>query len=337
MRFVRLGGTALLVLALLGFGFVPHASAAISAQVWDTGGIGLTVRSAASSASDPLTVLDEGTTVQIDCQVFGEQVDGNNVWDYLPEYGGYAADRYLYTGYDGRHPDLPLCDDGGTSYPEGFDNSNNNEGTIDFGAAGEQFDFAILKASESTDFVDAYFAERFAAAQGNLIVGAYHFFDPRADGVAQAEHHLQILADAGYQVSDADTLPVMVDVEPNYVEPDVGFCFDVDAATMNARLTDYIRHITEQTGQGPLVYTNGEMVRDCGLDTTPLLDLPLVAPAWEQWGPPGNDPQATAESLGWDTWTFWQYDSYITLPGGVGALADRFNGDRDELAALAGS
>lgn len=216
---------------------------------------------------------------------------------------------------------------------EGFDNSNNNEGTIDFAAAAQQFGFAIMKASESTDFVDAYFTERFQAAKGEMsVIGAYHFFDPRADGVAQAEHNLAVLADAGYDVSDTDTLPIMVDVEPNYVEPGVGFCFDTDAATMNQRLSDYVEHITTATGQAPMVYTNGEMVNDCGLDTAPLTDQPLVVPAWNQWG---ADPLDTARALGWDDWTFWQYDSYITVPGGVGALADRFNGDADALADLA--
>jgi GH25 family lysozyme M1 (1,4-beta-N-acetylmuramidase) len=323
---------AAVIAAALVVGFATPASASIVATVWDTGGDHLIVRKAPNSSSQQLASLTEGTEITVDCQTQGETVEGTSLWDYLPEYGGYATDRYIYTGHDGPHPDLPSCEDAGGDMVEGFDNSNNNEGTIDFAAAGQQFGFAIMKASESTDFVDAYFAERVAAAKGNITMGAYHFFDPRTDGAAQAEHNMQVLSDAGYQVSDSDTLPVMVDVEPNYVESGVDFCFDTDAATMNSRLSAYVSRITELTGEQPMVYTNGEMINDCGLDTAPLTSLPLVVPAWEEWD---ADPQVTAQSLGWDTWTFWQYKSYITVPGGVGALADRFNGDTDALAALA--
>lgn len=320
----------LVVVTLAAFSTPAHAS--ITATVWNTAPDRLIVRSAPGLSATEVTRLTEGTEVTVECQTRGDEVDGSTLWDYLPAYDGYASDRYLYTGHDGPHPDLPDCDNDGATV-EGFDNSNNNEGTIDFAAAGKQFGFAIMKASESTDFVDAYFAERFQAAEGDMdVIGAYHFFDPRTDGAAQAEHNLAVLADAGYDVAAADTLPIMVDIEPNYVEPGVGFCFDTDVATMNQRLSDYVDHIITATGQAPMVYTNGEMINDCGLDTAPLTDQPLVVPAWDEWG---ADPLATARALGWDDWTFWQYDSYITVPGGVGALADRFNGDTDALAALA--
>ena len=315
------------------------AQADVPATVGNTDGDGLRVRQAPFLSSAQVGSVQTGDVIQIACQAFGDEVTNSygftsDLWDYSTALGGYVADAYMATGHDGRIPGVPECDAPGPM-AEGFDNSNNNTGAVDFAAAGQQYDFAIFKASESTDFVDVYFAQRFAAAKGHLILGAYHFFDPRADGVAQAEHNLQILADAGYDVSDPDTLPIMVDVEPNYVETGYDFCFNTPAATMNQRLADYIAHITAATGQKPMIYTNGQMIHQCGLNTAPLTDHPLVVPAWTQWAAPEDDPQAVAQALGWDTWTFWQYDSYITLPGGVGALADRFNGDVDALAALA--
>lgn len=330
---VRIGLATAMASAMLLTTASP-AHAAIDAHVWDTDGDRLIVRQEPTSASAERARLPEGTTVSIQCQTDGTLVDGTTLWDYLPAYDGYVTDRYLYTGYDGRHPDLPEC---GTSGDQaiGFDNSNNNPGTIDVDAAAAQFDFAIFKATESTDFVDARFVERFTATHPRMITGAYHFFDPRADGVAQAQHNLAILDAAGYQVSDPTTLPVMVDIEPNYVEENVGFCFDVDAATMNARLADYLAYIIDATGEDPIIYTNGQMIHNCGLDTTPLLDYPLDVPAWQEWNAPEDDPLAVAHALGWDTWTFWQWKANITVPGGVAALGDRFNGDRDALTALA--
>ena len=328
---------AAMVVTSLAAASPAHADA--PATVGNTDGDGLNVRQGPNTSSAVVNSVQTGDVIQIACQAYGESVTNtygftSNIWDYSTGLGGYVADAYMSTGHDGRIPGIPECDAPGPM-AEGFDNSNNNPGTIDFAATGQQYDFAIFKASESTDFVDVLFAERLAQARGHLIVGAYHFFDPRVDGVAQAQHNLQILADAGYDVSDSDTLPIMVDIEPNYVEPGVGFCFDTSAATLNARVADYIAYITAQTGQAPMIYTNGQMKRDCGLNTEPLSDLPLVVPAWSQWVSPEDDPQMVAQALGWDTWTFWQHSSYIDLPGGVGALADRFNGDVDALAALA--
>lgn len=88
------------------------AHAAIGATVVDTGGVGLNVRPGPSSGSGYVTTLPEGASVSISCQVWGQDVGGNAVWDYLPAYGGYASDFYLWTGYDGRHPSLPLCGGG---------------------------------------------------------------------------------------------------------------------------------------------------------------------------------------------------------------------------------
>lgn len=102
------------VLATAALAAVPVAVAApahadVSATVVDTGGVGLNVRPGPSSGSGYLATLPEGAGVAVSCQAYGEDVGGNGVWDFLPAYGGYASDFYLLTGYDGRHPDLPLC------------------------------------------------------------------------------------------------------------------------------------------------------------------------------------------------------------------------------------
>jgi murein DD-endopeptidase MepM/ murein hydrolase activator NlpD len=53
--------------------------------------------------------IPAGVSVDIECQTVGDAVLGNTVWNYLPSYGGYASDAYLWTGYDGFAPSLPRC------------------------------------------------------------------------------------------------------------------------------------------------------------------------------------------------------------------------------------
>ena len=108
----------LLPLAVVALALVAtpqQANASVSAYVWNTGGIGLTVRTGAGTSYAAITVLAENTTVTIDCQKTGTTVNGTSIWDHLPGYGGYASDAYIYTGYDGRDPNLPSC--GGSTPP----------------------------------------------------------------------------------------------------------------------------------------------------------------------------------------------------------------------------
>ncbi len=81
----------------------------ITGTIWDTGGIGLTIRSSATPSSSALGVLSEGATITITCQARGETVQGHDVWDYLADRGGWVSDRFVYTGVNGFHPDAPRC------------------------------------------------------------------------------------------------------------------------------------------------------------------------------------------------------------------------------------
>jgi hypothetical protein len=83
----------------------------------DTGGIGANVRSGPGTGYGVVGGVAEGQSVTVSCQQYGTTVNGNNVWDYLSGQGGYVSDFYVLTGYDGRHPGLPLC--GSTPPPSG--------------------------------------------------------------------------------------------------------------------------------------------------------------------------------------------------------------------------
>lgn len=103
---------------LVGTAAPAHADA--WATVGNTGGVGLTVRQAATPASAALGLVSTGTRVSISCQKYGASVANeagftSTLWDYVPARGGYLADAYMSTGYDYRIPGVPEC--GGSTPP----------------------------------------------------------------------------------------------------------------------------------------------------------------------------------------------------------------------------
>lgn len=89
----------------------------LRASPYKTGGQSLNVRARPTTQSNVIGKVPPGTSVDIECQIAGETIDGTNVWDYLPAYGGYVTDAHLWTGYDGFAPTLPRCS--GASRPSG--------------------------------------------------------------------------------------------------------------------------------------------------------------------------------------------------------------------------
>jgi len=86
----------------------------LQGKVLGTSGLGLTVRQKPTSQSAAIKVLPEGTKATITCQITGQSISGNAVWNFLGAYGGYVSDAFLYTGYDGFIPGVPKC---GSSSP----------------------------------------------------------------------------------------------------------------------------------------------------------------------------------------------------------------------------
>lgn len=104
--------TATLVSTLVTVGLAVPAQAAgtITAHVAHTEGEQLMVRSGPGTGYGIVTALGSSDYVQISCQKAGETIHGNVYWDWLPDYGGYASDHYLYTAEgNGRLTSLPLC------------------------------------------------------------------------------------------------------------------------------------------------------------------------------------------------------------------------------------
>jgi hypothetical protein len=84
-----------------------HADAVY--RVYNTGGIGLTIRSAPTPTSGRIGGLPEGASVSIHCQTTGANVNGSTIWDQLTA-GGYVSDWYVNTPNVGSFsPGLPQC------------------------------------------------------------------------------------------------------------------------------------------------------------------------------------------------------------------------------------
>lgn len=156
--------------------------------------------------------------------------------------------------------------------------------------------FAYLKATEGTTFTDSRFAHhRRAATRAGIDVAGYHYFQLCSDGVAQAEHFVDVL---GTERSD---LPPALDLEL------AGSCADPPpAAELLAEVRDFLAVVDRHTGQRTLVYLYPELEARYGF-ADDLADHP-------QWVRRLGDRQPRRP------WTVWQYDDAGTVPGIAGPV-----------------
>jgi cell wall-associated NlpC family hydrolase len=127
------------------------ASGSVAGRVSGTGADGLRVRTSASTSGAQIGSLSDGDQVTISCQVKGENIQGNDVWDYVPAAGGYVSDAFVVTGYDGFVPGSSRCPikvetgGGGATTP---DTAGSGSGTASMAAA------AIAEARSHTGYVE---------------------------------------------------------------------------------------------------------------------------------------------------------------------------------------
>ena len=156
--------------------------------------------------------------------------------------------------------------------------------------AAQDMDFVISKATQGTKMTDDTYARhtREARAAG-LLAGAYHFFDYRVGGKAQAQHFLDYV---GATTGLSALLPLVVDVE---TLTSLGTPNPVMA---RSRLHGLLDELYRQTGRYPMIYTSAHMWRK-------VLDEPLGFGAYPLWV-----ACWTCDDIhlprGWSSWLFWQ-------------------------------
>jgi lysozyme len=186
------------------------------------------------------------------------------------------------------------------------------QGTIDWNAvAADGVEFAFIKATEGGDYTDPRFAANWAGAQrAGVVRGAYHFFRPQTDALAQAAHFLRTV-----QLSPGDLPPVL----------DVEVTDGRSAAQIAAGVRAWLQEVERATGRRPILYTRasfwtGQMGGGFG-------EYPLWVAHYGV-----SQPNIPAE---WSGWTFWQHSDAGRVDGISGDVdLDWFNGGRAELDAF---
>nr|HEX4314355.1 GH25 family lysozyme [Kofleriaceae bacterium] len=207
-----------------------------------------------------------------------------------------------------------VCGSGPTV--QGIDVSD-YQGTIDWSAvAGDGIEFAFVRVSDGLDFPDSSFQDDWEGSRAAGVVhGAYQFFEPDQDPIAQAD---MLLAAAGPM--QADDLPPVIDVEVTD---------GLDSATVSAAVQAWVDHVQAAIGRAPIVYTGKYFWDDnVGADMA-------TSPLWHAQYTSASCPDISAT---WASWALWQYDdngSVDGIPAG-GVDMDRWNGDSASLHAFLG-
>lgn len=190
------------------------------------------------------------------------------------------------------------------------------DGTVDWAAARRDgITFAIIKATEGTTFVDNRFATNWTNTQANGIVhGAYHFFRPKSDPVAQADHFVRI---AG--IPKSGELPPVIDLEVTD---------GLTAAQVAAGARTFLQRVQQKTGRVPMIYTSVRVFNSLLGGPPGFSPYPLWVANWNVQCPNIPNPP-------WTRWTFWQNSATGTVAGFSDPVdVDRFNGTSAALMAF---
>ncbi len=124
------------------------------------------------------------------------------------------------------------------------------QGTIDWAKVkADGVEFAIIRVSDGLNSPDSKFAANWSGAKAaGIIRGAYQYFEPGQDPIAQAD---MLLAKIGTPMPD--DLPPTIDVEATGGQT---------PAVVAARVKQWIDHVKAAVGKDPIVYTGFYFWRD---------------------------------------------------------------------------
>lgn len=192
------------------------------------------------------------------------------------------------------------------------------QGGVNWGAvAASGQRFAVARISDGANYSDYTFNQNWNGIKAaGMIRGAYQFFEPGQDPVAQAN---LVISRVG-RLADGD-MPVMLDVEVTG---------GLSQSGINAQIHRWIDAVAAGTGKTPYIYS-GAYFWDSAVNRADFANLPLNV-AWYGTACPGV-PSA------WNGhhWAFHQFSQTGGVPGVGGAVdLDVFNGDYPALQAFAG-
>lgn len=177
--------------------------------------------------------------------------------------------------------------------------------------------FVFVKATESTTYVNPYFAsDRSAAISSGMGVGAYHFANPAVDPIAQAQYFLSATgSNSGWGI-----LPPVLDLEQTG---------GLSPAAVTSWALTWLQYVQNATGRVPIFYSYPYFISN-SMTANPLLaSYPLWLASYTSITPAAPAP--------WNAWLFWQYTSQGSIPGISGNVdRNKYNGNQQSLNSLAG-
>lgn len=192
------------------------------------------------------------------------------------------------------------------------------QGTIDWEKlAGQNLDFAFIKATEGAGFLDERFYDNWKEAEKTgLCIGAYHFFSFNSDGDKQAQFYIDTVGNLNGKMAPAVDVEFYGDKRNNPPKKD-------EVVRQLGKLLDMLEEYYQIK---PVIYTTYTVYNN--YIEGEFEDYPLwIRNVYYQplWGTKGK-------------WTFWQYTDTAVLEGYEGAekYIDRnvFRGTKEELQAL---
>ena len=191
------------------------------------------------------------------------------------------------------------------------------QGTIDWARVkGDGVVYAMIRVSDGLNSPDSKFAANWSGSRAaGVIHGAYQFFEPAQDPIAQADMLLAKMGDF-----KADDLPPTLDVEATG---------GLAPAQVAANVKKWLAHVKAKVGRDPIVYTGLYFWRDSVGGANVLPSVLFHA----------QYTTATCPSIAapWTDWAFWQYTSSGSVAGITGNVdTDRWNGTKAQLLAFLG-
>jgi lysozyme len=186
--------------------------------------------------------------------------------------------------------DAPGCAEGPTA--PGIDVSYHQD-TIEWGKVHRAgIKFAFIRVSDSLTVDDPQFTRNWTEARTHRIArGAYQYFRPDQDALAQADKLIAAIA------NDKGELAPVIDVETTG---------GLRPKQIAKQVTLWIDRVRVRLGVEPIVYTSPDFWRD-EVGGADLSSQPLWVAHYTKDCPRVPSP--------WTRWTFWQYSKSGRVPG----------------------
>lgn len=186
--------------------------------------------------------------------------------------------------------DAPGCAEGPTT--PGIDVSY-HQATIEWSKVRRAgIKFAFIRVSDGLTVTDPEFVRNWTnAREAKIARGAYQFFRPEQNAIAQADKLIAAIAD------DKGELAPVIDVESTG---------GLRPAQIAKQVTLWIDRVRARLGVEPIIYTSPDFWRD-EVGGADLSSQPLWVAHYTRECPRVPAP--------WTRWTFWQYSKTGRVPG----------------------